>query len=474
MKRQSQRLQFFILFMVDACAFALGTFLSVWLLRDVFGLLMPYGDAAMREYYLVLGFSFALAELFRQDGDGTLVGSVRKLVNSTGITSLIFGAVFAVLLVLFKSPVLDSRYLFVFVLCFGALLMLGFRFVYRRILLNKLGGDAASLIEIVTVPEYADQMLHDVQGTRSRKVIGVRVYGEGDGTEKAAGTAEPPRTFFRTQEELVELFTHEAVDEVLICLPNPQMEALSEAVLEIEAAGTTVHFYFPALGVHTDMEQSSGMIGSCPVITLTAKSHRAYQMLLKRLFDILLSTVGLILSAPIILITAIPLKLESKGPLFFSQTRIGLNGRPFRIYKLRSMYLDAEKRKQELLSENEMNGLMFKMENDPRITKVGRFIRKTSIDELPQLFNVLKGDMSLIGPRPPLTDEFSQYLARYKRRLSMRPGITGLWQVSGRNRVIDFEDVVRLDLEYIDHWSIRLDLKIFLKTVWVVLKCSGE
>jgi len=384
---------------------------------------------------------------------------------------MLFGATFAVLLVLFKSPVLDSRYLFVCVLGFGGLFILGFRFIYRAILTKKLGTDTASLIEIVTVPEYAERMLRDVETTRSRKVVGVRLYG---GDAKTGTLRGKPCTAFHTADELVALFTREAVDEVLLCLPNDAMETLSEAILEIEAAGTTVHFYFPVLGGHQNMEQSSGMIGSCPVITLTAKTHRAYQMLLKRLFDIVVSSIGLALSAPIILLVAIPLKLESKGPLFFSQIRIGLNGRPFRIYKLRSMYIDAEQRKQELMSKNEMNGLMFKIEQDPRITKVGRFIRKTSIDELPQLFNVLTGDMSLIGPRPPLTDEFNQYLARYKRRLSMRPGITGLWQVSGRNRVIDFEDVVRLDLEYIDNWSIGLDVKIFFKTIWVVLKCSGE
>jgi lipopolysaccharide/colanic/teichoic acid biosynthesis glycosyltransferase len=133
------------------------------------------------------------------------------------------------------------------------------------------------------------------------------------------------------------------------------------------------------------------------------------------------------------------------------------------------MYADAEARKKELLAKNEMQGLMFKMENDPRITKVGRFIRKTSIDELPQFFNVLKGDMSLVGTRPPTEDEFLQYKGRHKRRLSLKPGITGLWQVSGRSEIVDFEDVVRLDLEYIDHWSLLQDIKLLFKTVFVVV-----
>ena len=152
---------------------------------------------------------------------------------------------------------------------------------------------------------------------------------------------------------------------------------------------------------------------------------------------------------------------------------MGLNGRIFEIYKLRSMYTDAEKRKKELMAQNEMNGLMFKMTDDPRITKVGKFIRKTSIDELPQFWNVLRGEMSLVGTRPPTVDEYDQYESHHKRRLSMKPGITGMWQVSGRSSVQNFEDVVRLDTEYIDNWSLKLDIEILLKTVKVVFARDG-
>ena len=155
------------------------------------------------------------------------------------------------------------------------------------------------------------------------------------------------------------------------------------------------------------------------------------------------------------------------------RNRVGKNGRIFQMYKLRSMYNDAEKRKAELMENNQMNGLMFKMDNDPRITKVGKFIRKTSIDELPQFFNVLKGDMSLVGTRPPTVDEFEQYENHHKRRLSMRPGITGMWQTSGRSNIKDFEKIVELDLQYIDNWSLGLDVKLLLKTVGVVFRKDG-
>jgi lipopolysaccharide/colanic/teichoic acid biosynthesis glycosyltransferase len=171
---------------------------------------------------------------------------------------------------------------------------------------------------------------------------------------------------------------------------------------------------------------------------------------------------------------ALAIKLESKGPVIFRQERVGRSGRKFMMYKFRSMYVDAEARKKDLYDKNEMEGLMFKMKDDPRITKVGRFLRKTSIDELPQFFNILKGDMSMVGTRPPTVDEYEKYNAHYRRRLSITPGLTGMWQVSGRSDITDFDEVVRLDLEYIDQWSLLLDCKILLQTVGVVLFGRGS
>ena len=204
------------------------------------------------------------------------------------------------------------------------------------------------------------------------------------------------------------------------------------------------------------------------------REHRLYWVG-RRTQDVVLSALALVVLSPVMLATAIAIVVDdpSAGPIF-SQERIGRDGKPFKFYKFRSMYKDAEERKKELESQNEMNGFMFKMKDDPRITKVGKFIRKTSIDELPQFYNVLKGDMSLVGTRPPTVDEFRQYESHQKRRLSAKPGITGLWQVSGRNEIKDFEDVVKLDVQYIDNWSIGLDIKIILKTIKVVFEKGGE
>ncbi|MCX7920943.1 MAG: sugar transferase [Clostridia bacterium] len=188
----------------------------------------------------------------------------------------------------------------------------------------------------------------------------------------------------------------------------------------------------------------------------------------KRLFDIMIALVAIILLLPVFIITAIAIRVESPGQVIFTQKRNGLKGKIFRMYKFRSMVINAEKLLSELESKNEVSGHMFKIRNDPRITRVGKIIRKTSIDELPQLFNVLKGDMSIVGPRPPIVREVEKYDPWHNLRLSVRPGLTGLWQVSGRND-IGFDEMVRLDLRYIRERSFWYDVKIMLKTIPVLL-----
>lgn len=216
-----------------------------------------------------------------------------------------------------------------------------------------------------------------------------------------------------------------------------------------------------------------GRIGDMPVLTFHTVSLDEWQLFLKRALDIFGALVGLFIMGIAFLFVAPIIYIESPGPIFFSQSRVGRNGRIFKCYKFRSMYMDAEERKKELMKHNEMKGAMFKMKNDPRITKVGKFIRKTSIDELPQFWNVLKGDMSLVGTRPPTLDEVEKYENYHWRRLSIKPGITGMWQVKGRSSIEDFEDIVSLDTEYIDKWSIVLDLKLILQTVQVVFAKNG-
>lgn len=224
-------------------------------------------------------------------------------------------------------------------------------------------------------------------------------------------------------------------------------------------------------------------IGDYHILTASLNMATPLQLLLKRLMDICGAVIGLIFTGIATLFIAPAIYIASPGPIFFSQMRIGENGRMFKIYKFRSMYMDAEERKKELMEKNEIQGLMFKMDADPRIIGsgtdgtrkgVGWFIRRTSLDEFPQFWNVLKGEMSLVGTRPPTVEEWNQYDYHHRARMAIKPGITGMWQVSGRSDITDFEEVVRLDREYIEKWNLGLDIKILFKTVFVVIKGSGS
>lgn len=197
------------------------------------------------------------------------------------------------------------------------------------------------------------------------------------------------------------------------------------------------------------------------------KENKLVYNFLKRTIDIIGSLCGLILLSPLLVVVGMLIKLDSKGPIIFAQKRVGLNGREFKMYKFRSMVVNAEELKDKLKENNEMSGPMFKMKDDPRITKIGKFIRKTSIDELPQLFNVLKGDMSLVGPRPSLPKEVKEFEPWMLKRLEVRPGLTCFWQVMGRNS-IDFEDWMKLDIRYVNERSLWLDIKLIFKTFFVL------
>lgn len=261
------------------------------------------------------------------------------------------------------------------------------------------------------------------------------------------------------------------VDSVLIDL-EPEHFEFKDTVNLFHVMGVEINISLADYHLGIPNQQIVKM-GGLTVLSGNGSKETVGDQIAKRTLDILGGIVGMLFTAILTIFVAPAIWMESPGPVFFSQVRIGKNGRRFKIYKFRSMYTDAEERKKELMEQNKMSGLMFKMDDDPRITKVGKFIRKTSIDEFPQFWNVLKGDMSLVGTRPPTEDEFKQYKARYKNRLSMKPGITGLWQVSGRSEITDFEDVVKLDVEYIENWSFGKDLKILLQTVMVVLKHDG-
>jgi len=210
-----------------------------------------------------------------------------------------------------------------------------------------------------------------------------------------------------------------------------------------------------------------------PLLTFTTTPTKLLDLFIKYTVDRIAAFFMIIILSPVFLLIALMIKATSKGPVVFSQVRSGLNGRTFKFYKFRSMYQDAEARLEDLKKYNEMEGPVFKMKNDPRITPLGKFLRKSSLDELPQLFNVLKGEMSVVGPRPPLPKEVEKYERWQRRKLSMKPGLSCLWQISGRNQITDFDEWMMLDLKYIDNWSLWLDFKIVCQTVVVLLTMKG-
>ena len=326
---------------------------------------------------------------------------------------------------------------------------------YRSVLVFGSGPRAEGILGLIELhPEWGMQVIGFVDDADTPFAAGLT----GRRTEKLVDT---PR-----------LIREEVIDEVIVAVPRTLLATVGPAVAECAEAGIPVTVlsdlfgdYFPAPRV--------APLGGHPALSFSVVHHSRVALAIKRCFDIVAASVLLVLSAPVMLAVAAAIRWDSKGPTLFRQERSGLYGRRFEMLKFRTMCLNAEARRAELLHLNEMDGPVFKVKDDPRITRVGRFLRHTSLDELPQLWHVVMGDMSLVGPRPPIPAEVEQYATFERRRLSMRPGLTCLWQVMGRNG-INFADWVKLDLEYIDNWLLAADLAILLRTVPAVLRGTGS
>ena len=274
-------------------------------------------------------------------------------------------------------------------------------------------------------------------------------------------------------DDIIEISKREILDEVVFCLPGSELATIENYVYDLNQMGITSRMVLDFMDFPASKREILIFHDTLPMLTFYGKAFDATQLLAKRLLDIIGSSIGLLLFGMMLPVLAVAIKLDSPGPLFFGQCRVGEHGRRFRCWKLRTMYIDAEERKKELLAHNEMKGHMFKIKNDPRITPVGSFLRKSSLDEFPQFWNVLRGEMSLVGTRPPTPDEVAQYENWHHKRICIKPGITGLWQVSGRNQIQDFDQVARLDIQYIENWTFWMDIKILFRTLWVVTVGRG-
>ena len=271
--------------------------------------------------------------------------------------------------------------------------------------------------------------------------------------------------------QLGRILDEEVIDVVVFAVPRERLGDIDRAVHLCEEQGVEVRISLDILRFGPGRMMVADMDG-VPMLAFTRAPSDALSLAMKRVFDLVVSGLVMIAFAPLFGAIAVAIKLGSPGPVFFGQRRVGQNGRVFEMLKLRSMYRDAEQRLDALRAQNEMSGPVFKMANDPRVTRIGRFLRRTSLDELPQFWNVLRGEMSIVGPRPPIPSEVRQYKRWQKRRLSVKPGITCIWQVSGRNN-IDFDHWMELDLQYIDQWSLWRDLQICMKTIPAVLSARG-
>jgi len=267
--------------------------------------------------------------------------------------------------------------------------------------------------------------------------------------------------------DIPRILRERVIDEVIFVVPRQWLERIQKSIAACEVQGVRTSVAADLFDLRIARARQTDLNGF-PLMSFETTFGHEWELLIKRLFDLMVSFLGLILLFPFLLITAILVKFTSRGPVFFRQKRIGVNGRIFTLYKFRTMLAGAEEKLAKLESLNEMDGPVFKIKDDPRITSLGRFLRKFSIDELPQLFNIFVGHMSLVGPRPPIPGEVGEYAHWQKRRLSMRPGLTCFWQISGRNK-ISFKRWMELDLQYIDNWSLWLDFEILMRTIPVVL-----
>ena len=385
----------------------------------------------------------------------------------------------------------------------GALLLLSVLFVVRRWEVSRLFTQiflaisfvalASEKLAVVSVLRHqrragrngqaalvvgaVDRAASYIRFLRDHPYWGIRVVGVVDDGASGPDAGGPEDEVEGVQvvgtiKDLPEIFRSQPTDEVVFAIGPREFPVVEEYLDLCQEMGVTSRLVLD-LPQRRWTRQDFAWIDGVAILSLDAVRQSAWRLAVKRGIDVLGALVGLVVFAAAYLWCAPRVRRDSPGPVLFSQVRVGRHGRLFALYKFRTMYVDAEARQAELMAANEMRGALFKLRDDPRITPIGKWLRARHIDELPQFWNVLRGEMSLVGTRPPTLDEVEQYRPHHRRRLSMKPGITGLWQLAGNQEIRDFEEIVRLDCQYIDSWSMWLDARILVRTVTKVLHRTG-
>lgn len=448
---------------------------GILLVSDITGCFLSIIIAFAIRYQLFLGISkngdslwlaaillivTAVVNVFMSPVDHYITRGTFAEITDVAIRQLISVAGTILILYLVHRADSFSRLVFGYYLILSILIVWGFRLLVKRYLKkNYKSRESATRLIIIASQDKLSKIVKRFNSSNEwKRIITKTIPIDIDGYDKT-----------------IEYIVHNEVDEVFVSVSdilNPA--AYQEFIRKLVGMGIKVDIDINQFELDVPGSKSIDEIGKYAVVSIAKGNLTISQQFLKRSMDIVFGIIGMIVFAIAFMIVGPLIKFDSEGPVIFIQKRVGKNGRVFDLYKFRSMYKDADEHKAELMDQNESNGLMFKMENDPRITKIGKFLRKHSIDELPQFWNVLKGDMSLVGTRPPTIDEYERYESWHKSRLSMKPGITGLWQVSGRSDIKDFDEVVKLDIQYIDNWSILKDVKIILKTIGYVFSGKGS
>lgn len=460
------------------------SFLVSYVIRH--GMINPFESLLYRNYIFILFFCQIVVVFFGSSFHRVLKRGYYKEFKSTVKHVLAVMLIAMAYLFITQNAQEYSRIVFLLTGIFYFCSSYSVRVFWKRHLMRNLDKSRKRSLIVITNKDLAQEVLTELMAGPNlvtHQVTGVVLLDMDKGGDKEYVSEMGDVPVIGDRNSTAEYICREWVDEVLVYMP--ESNGLPNHMMDdFVDMGLTVHQILHAEG--NLQKQYVEQIGSYTVLTKSMNIMSPREMFFKRTLDILGGIVGCVITGILFIFVAPAIYIKSPGSIFFSQVRIGKNGRKFRLYKFRSMYPDAEARKQALMEQNKIrDGMMFKMDHDPRIIGsekvrrdgspggIGNFIRRTSIDEFPQFWNVLKGDMSLVGTRPPTVDEWEKYSAHHRARMAVKPGITGLWQISGRSNILDFEEVVKMDVSYIENWTMDEDIKILAKTVVAVLRNEG-